>query len=117
MKQYTIILYTRLNRKVFDNAGAAGRVAELAEESMPDGAYLHEYRVFPDSFAFTVSMMDGLSAEGVSFAVRKATSAKIRAEFEQFRKMPSLWQRKYALSSKPASEMNAEDTSALSPEP
>lgn len=113
MEEYTFVLCTRLKRKIFADKAVARRMSQLVTEAMPSGVYLHEFCIFPSAFAFTASVSDGISLNAVSYAVRKATSAKIRGEFNKYHKMPSLWQRKFAITDKCAKELDGAEIDSL----
>ena len=115
MDQYTIILFTRLRRKVFNAGNVSARAVQLLKESMPPGAYLLGYRVFPSALAFTVSTADGVRPDYVSYAVRKATSSELRSEFKELWKMPSLWTRAFSVTDREAASLSADDIEELSP--
>lgn len=113
MEEYTIILCTRLKRKVFADKSVAERMSQLITDAMPSGVYLHEFCIFPSALAFTATVSDGIPLNAVSYAVRKATSARIRSEFSRYEKMPSLWQRNYAVTDKCAKDLDGTEVDGL----
>lgn len=114
MDQYTIILYTRLRRKVFNAGNVSARAVQLLKESMPSGAYLLGYRVFPSALAFTVSTTEWVRPDYISYTVRKATSSELRSEFKELWRMPSLWTRAFSVTDKEAGALSDEDIEKLS---
>lgn len=116
MEHYTIILHTRLNRKVFSAGNISRRLIEIIEDIPTEhtGIYLREVRVFPSALACDVSISDRVTIDTACYVLRKATSSKIREEFSELWSMPSLWSRKYSLSDKPVSDLTKEETTKFS---
>ena len=91
---YTIVLATRLKRRVFQSRRIPVEVVSMAEEVIAgEGAGLlgNEFCDYGISLFVKCESME--KAREIANRIRRATSGPIRAKYPELWKMPSLWNR------------------------
>lgn len=115
MDHYTIVIHTRMRRKIFLAGNVSDRAVQLIVENAPSGTYICGYRMFPNAAAISIYTTENTSPEKLCYVFRKATSSKLRKEFPELRKMPSIWTRKFNIVYKEAQDIQEEEIIKLSP--
>ena len=96
---YHFVFCPRYRRKIFDIPGVEARFKELtAVECKKREIDILAMECHHDHVHMFVSVYPQLSIPDIMKYIKGATSWKLREEFKQIEKMPSLWTRSYFVS-------------------
>ena len=96
---YHLVFCPRYRRKIFDIPGVEKRFKELtAAECQKNDIDIHAMECHRDHVHMLISVYPQQSIPDVVKQIKGATSHKLREEFSQLGKMPSLWTRSYFVS-------------------
>ena len=89
-------LCTRLKRRVFTSGQCKQMAkAELVRALGSINVYITNILFLEYGIILELENRDDLPSSEIAYTIRSATSKKIRDEFAEFSRMPSLWQREY----------------------
>lgn len=95
MKTYTIVLATRLKRRVFRAKNIPRDVQGLISEYLDkNGIKISQCKFYDYGFILSIECNDRKQAEKTAAGIRMATSKPIRSLYPELWQMPSLWNSK-----------------------
>lgn len=111
--RHSIILATRLKRKIFLAGSIPPYVRECAEAALSDArCVLRDIQFFDFGCIFYVDAPDTVSSEEIARTIRIGTSKPVRERFMELWSIPSLWTKRFC----DAGDASAEDARAKAAE-